>query len=115
MAILDPAALADPVALTRALVDIHSVSGNEREIADAVETALHATGHLAVHRLGNTVAARTDLGRPARQLGGSSFNDFNGEGEPAGVRSGCDGAPIPPPQPPTPTSPPLTPSPNPRT
>jgi succinyl-diaminopimelate desuccinylase len=66
MAILDPAILADPVALTRALVDIQSVSGNEREIADAVEAALDATGHLAVHRLGNTVAARTDLGRPTR-------------------------------------------------
>ena len=66
MAILDPTTLADPVALTRALVDIQSVSGNEREIADAVEAALHATGHLAVHRLGNTVAARTDLGRPTR-------------------------------------------------
>ena len=32
--------LADPVALTRALVDIESVSGNEKEIADAVEEAL---------------------------------------------------------------------------
>jgi succinyl-diaminopimelate desuccinylase len=66
MAILAPATLADPVALTRALVDIESVSGNEREIADAVEAALHATGHLSVHRLGNNVAARTDLGRPSR-------------------------------------------------
>jgi hypothetical protein len=51
-----------------------------------------------------------ELGRPALRLGGRSFNDFNGEGEPPGVRSGCDGSLIPPP-----TNPPLTPSPNPRT
>ena len=36
--------LADPVALTRALVDIESVSGDEDEIADAVEAALRARG-----------------------------------------------------------------------
>ena len=66
MTVLHPATLADPVALTRALVDIQSVSGNEREIADAVEAALAATGHLSVRRLGNTVAARTDLDRPSR-------------------------------------------------
>lgn len=58
--------LADPVALTRALVDIESVSGNEKEIADAVEAALRHLPHLSVERLGNTVAARTDLGRSSR-------------------------------------------------
>jgi succinyl-diaminopimelate desuccinylase len=58
--------LADPVALTRALVDIESVSGNEREIADAVSDALRDTPHLSVERIGNTVIARTDLGRPSR-------------------------------------------------
>jgi succinyl-diaminopimelate desuccinylase len=58
--------LADPVALTRALVDIESVSGHEQEIADAVEDALSAVPHLRVDRLGNTVVARTDLGRPQR-------------------------------------------------
>ncbi len=67
MATLDQAVLADPVALTRALVDIESVSGNEREIADAVEAALRDAKHLAVvERLGNTVVARTELGRPQR-------------------------------------------------
>ncbi len=54
--------LADPVALTRALVDIESVSGNEREIADAVADALADRPHLTVDRIGNTIAARTDLG-----------------------------------------------------
>lgn len=66
MATIDPAVLADPVALTRALVDIESVSGNEREIADAVEAALRDRAHLGVRRLGDTVVARTDLGRPSR-------------------------------------------------
>jgi succinyl-diaminopimelate desuccinylase len=66
VASLDPAVLADPVALTRALVDIESVSGNEQEIADAVFDALKGTAHLVVERIGNTVIARTDLGRPGR-------------------------------------------------
>jgi succinyl-diaminopimelate desuccinylase len=63
---LTPEVLADPVALTRALVDIESVSGNEQEIADAVEEVLRAAPHLSVDRLGNTLVARTDLGLPQR-------------------------------------------------
>ncbi len=66
MAILDPDVLADPVALTRALVDIESVSGAEAEITDAVEAALRGAGHLSVTRTGNTVVARSDLDRPQR-------------------------------------------------
>jgi succinyl-diaminopimelate desuccinylase len=66
VATIDPAVLEDPVALTRALVDIESVSGNEREIADAVEAALRDRAHLSVERISNTVVARTDLGRPSR-------------------------------------------------
>jgi len=65
-AVLTPEVLADPVALTRALVDIESVSGNEKEIADAVEEALLGCAHLSVQRLGHTVIARTDLGRDQR-------------------------------------------------
>ena len=57
---------ADVVTLTRQLVDIESVSRNEQEIADAVEAALSAYGHLTVTRHGNTVVARTDLGRGER-------------------------------------------------
>jgi succinyl-diaminopimelate desuccinylase len=56
----------DVVALTRALVDIESVSGNERTIADAVEAALRELPHLSVERDGDTVMARTDLGRAER-------------------------------------------------
>lgn len=63
---LTPPVLADPVALTRALVDIESVSGQERTIADAVEAALRATGHLHVDRYQHTVLARTDLGADRR-------------------------------------------------
>jgi succinyl-diaminopimelate desuccinylase len=58
--------LADPVALTRALVDIESVSGAEAALAGQVEEALRRTSHLKVERFGNTVVARTALGRPER-------------------------------------------------
>ncbi|MFI7398939.1 succinyl-diaminopimelate desuccinylase [Streptomyces sp. NPDC049541] len=59
---------ADVVALTRALVDIPSESGQEGRIADAVEAALRPLPHLTVERTGNSVLARTDLGRPQRAL-----------------------------------------------
>ncbi len=57
---------ADVVALTAALVDIESVSGNEREIVDAIEAELSGLDHLTVTRIGNSLVARTDLGRPER-------------------------------------------------
>jgi succinyl-diaminopimelate desuccinylase len=63
---LTPDVLADPVALTRALVDVESMSRNEKEIAGYVEDALRQAPHLSVDRLGNTVMARTDLGREQR-------------------------------------------------
>jgi succinyl-diaminopimelate desuccinylase len=56
----------DAVDLTVQLVDIESVSKNEQEITDAVETALGAYDHLTVSRHGNTVVARTELGRGER-------------------------------------------------
>ncbi len=56
----------DAVTLTRQLVDIESVSLGEQAIADAVEEALTALGHLEVTRRGHTVVARTHLGRPDR-------------------------------------------------
>jgi succinyl-diaminopimelate desuccinylase len=56
----------DPVALTRALVDIPSVSGDEKEITDAVEAALRTRPYLSVERVGNVVRAATNLGRPRR-------------------------------------------------
>jgi succinyl-diaminopimelate desuccinylase len=57
---------ADAVTLTQQLVDIESVSRNEQAIADAVESALRPLGHLTVSRHGNTVVARTELGRGER-------------------------------------------------
>jgi succinyl-diaminopimelate desuccinylase len=60
---------ADPVELTAALVDVPSVSGDEAALADAVERALREQApHLELARLGNTVLARTVLGRPSRVL-----------------------------------------------
>jgi succinyl-diaminopimelate desuccinylase len=57
---------ADAVTLTEQLVNIESVSRDERAIADAVEAALRALPHLTVTRHGHTAVARTDLGRPER-------------------------------------------------
>ena len=57
---------ADVVTLTEQLVDIESVSGNEKEIADAVESELRGLGHLDVLRYGNTVVARTHHGHAER-------------------------------------------------
>nr|WP_202387798.1 succinyl-diaminopimelate desuccinylase [Nocardioides flavescens] len=52
--------------LTVQLVDIESVSRGEQAIADAVQSALEPLAHLTVSRHGNTVVARTDLGRGER-------------------------------------------------
>jgi succinyl-diaminopimelate desuccinylase len=57
---------ADGATLTAALTDIASVSGHEKPLADAIERALSACPHLAVHRWGNTVLARTGLGLQER-------------------------------------------------
>lgn len=57
---------ADAVTLTRQLCDIESVSLDEATIADAVQAALSPLPHLVVTRHGNTVVARTDLGRDER-------------------------------------------------
>jgi succinyl-diaminopimelate desuccinylase len=57
---------ADAATLTAAVVDIASVSGDERELADSVEAALREFAGLAVERDGNVVLARTDRGRPRR-------------------------------------------------
>lgn len=58
----------DVRALTAAIVDIESVSGSERALADEVERALGALPHLKVDRSGETVVARTHLGRDERVL-----------------------------------------------
>jgi succinyl-diaminopimelate desuccinylase len=55
--------LGDVAELTRQLVDIESVSGNEAEIADAIEQALKPLSHLSLTRDGNAIVAKTNLGR----------------------------------------------------
>ena len=54
------------VTLFRQIVDIESVSGNEGPLADSVEQALRDLPHLAVVRDGDTLIARTELGRAQR-------------------------------------------------
>lgn len=58
----------DIVELTRALVDIESVSHNEQQIADTLAAALADAPHLSVTRTGNTLVARTELGRDSRVI-----------------------------------------------
>jgi len=64
MPVLDLSASA--VDLTRAICDIPSVSGDETTLADAIAEALRPLAHLSVHRDGDTIVARTDLGRDRR-------------------------------------------------
>ncbi len=59
---------ADAAALTATLVDVPSVSGEETPLADSIEAALRALGHLTVHRDGNAIVARTGLGRSRRVI-----------------------------------------------
>ena len=57
---------ADVVELTRDICDIESVSGNETQLADAIESALSRYSHLEVIRDGDAIIARTNLGRSSR-------------------------------------------------
>jgi succinyl-diaminopimelate desuccinylase len=57
---------AEGPALTAALVDIASVSGEEGPLADAIERALRRLPHLQVTRHGNTLVARTARGKQER-------------------------------------------------
>lgn len=56
----------DIVDLMRAITDIESVSGNEKALADLVETALRGLPHLEVVRDGDAIVARTLFGRNER-------------------------------------------------
>lgn len=57
---------ADVVAITRAICDIPSVSGDEGVLADLIVDALDDAAHLEVIRDGDTIVARTNLGRERR-------------------------------------------------
>lgn len=52
--------------ITRVICDIPSVSGAEGPLADEIDRTMRAYPHLEVTRHGNTVVARTALGRPQR-------------------------------------------------
>jgi len=56
----------DIVDLTAALVDIESVSGNEKSITDAIEAALAPLPWLELWRHRHTLVARTSFGREER-------------------------------------------------
>lgn len=58
----------DVALLTAAIMDINSVSGNEKELADAVEAALRTIPELRIVRDGDSLIARTELGRPERVI-----------------------------------------------
>lgn len=63
----------DLLSQTAELVDVASVSYQEAAIADLIEHRLRAVPTLDVHRVGDNLVARTDLGRPLRVLiGGHS-------------------------------------------
>ena len=58
----------DPTDLTAALVDIPSVSRDEKRLADEVEQALREQTSYEVLRNGDAVLARTNFGRPTRVI-----------------------------------------------
>lgn len=57
---------ADSVTITRAICDVPSESGHERVLGDLIEQALAGAAHLQVIRDGDTIVARTNLGRDRR-------------------------------------------------
>jgi succinyl-diaminopimelate desuccinylase len=57
---------ASSIDLTRTICDIPSVSDEETPLADAIHDAVAALPHLSVFRDGDTIVARTGLGRPHR-------------------------------------------------
>lgn len=52
--------------IARFICDVPSVSDDETALADLIHEAIGAFGHLEVYRDGDTIVARTDLGRARR-------------------------------------------------
>jgi succinyl-diaminopimelate desuccinylase len=78
--------------LTRRLVDIASVSGEETTIADAIESALRPYAHLELLREGDAVVARTRLGRASRVVIAGHLDTVPINGNvPARLQPGTDG------------------------
>ena len=80
------------LALFRAIVDIESVSRNERQLADAVQDALGGCVHLELVRDGDALLARTDLGRSERVLIAGHLDTVPvADNLPSSVTTGPDG------------------------
>lgn len=54
--------------LTETLININSVSGNERQLADLIFSALQDYDHLELYRDGDAIVARTMLGKDRRVI-----------------------------------------------
>lgn len=72
--------MTDLLALAAELVSVPSPSHEEAPLAGLVEERLRAARHLSVDRLGNTVVARTGLGRPLRLLVGGHLDTVPPDG-----------------------------------
>src|SRR4051794_38075468 len=57
---------ASSIDLTRTICDLESVSDHEGPLADLIEETVSGLPHLTVTRHGDTIVARTDLGRDQR-------------------------------------------------
>lgn len=77
----------DVVGLTCDLVDIPSESRHEQALADAVTDALTPLAHLTVERDGDTVIARTNLGKGERVLIGGHLDTVPSSGNLPHTRS----------------------------
>lgn len=75
----------DIVDLTSALISTPSESRHEQALADAVETVLAALPHLVVERIGNSVVARTRLGRPERVIVAGHLDTVPSSGNDIGI------------------------------
>jgi len=75
--------------LAATLVAISSPSGEEANLANAIEAMLRSSDHLEVIREGNTVAARTSAGRPSRVVWAGHLDTVPAHGDDvATVREG---------------------------
>lgn len=70
----------DLLALAAEIVSVPSVSHSEEALADAVEADLSEVDWLTVERIGDTVVARTDLGRSARIVIAGHLDTVPGDG-----------------------------------
>lgn len=84
--------LSNLTALFRSVVDIESVSRNEKAIADEVEMVVRDCEHLEVTRRGNTIVARTDSRRSERVVIAGHLDTVPvADNLPSTITSGTDG------------------------